>query len=185
MLRRGRRSSERPSIREVCFMSRLLPRRVVAFVLLAALALVPAWADRPAPPDVARLNKNRQTTEQDLEDALQDVLAGKAVRKPATRAIGCQIQRDRAVKKDGKVTYYRDVLPILQTHCQQCHRPGEVGPFALMTYRQAASWADDIKTYTQEKKMPPWKPVDGPAYHNERRLPAADIQTLAAWADNG
>ena len=43
---------------------------------------------------------------------------------PATKAVGCAIVRDRAAKKDGKVTYYRDVLPILQEHCQQCHAPG-------------------------------------------------------------
>jgi thiol-disulfide isomerase/thioredoxin/mono/diheme cytochrome c family protein len=132
----------------------------------------------------ARLKKNRQTTEHNLKDALEDVLAGKPVRKPATPAVGCPIQRERVVKKEGKVTYHRDVLPILQAHCQQCHRPGEVGPFSLMTYKQAVTWAHDIKEYTQSRKMPPWKPVAGVAFHNERRLSEQELKTLAAWVDD-
>src|SRR5262249_50065897 len=88
-------------------------------------------------------------------------------------------------KKDGKVTYYRDVLPILQNQCQQCHRPGEVGPFALMTYKQAVTWGHDIKEYTQSRKMPPWKPVEGARFHNERKLSEKELKTLAAWVDDG
>jgi hypothetical protein len=83
----------------------------------------------------------------------------------------------------GKVTYNRDVLPILQNRCQTCHRPGEVGPFSLMTYKQAVNWAADIKEYTQSRRMPPWKPVAGPAFHNERKLTDKEIATLAAWVD--
>src|SRR5207248_9514989 len=83
------------------------------------------------------------------------------------------------------VTYYRDVLPILQANCQQCHRLSEVGPFSLMTYKQAVNWAADIKEYTHDRKMPPWKPVEGPAFHNERKLADRDVATLAAWADGG
>jgi len=45
--------------------------------------------------------------------------------------------------------YHRDVAPILQKHCQTCHRPGEIGQFALTTYPQARRWASDIKDYTQ------------------------------------
>ncbi len=132
----------------------------------------------------ARLKKNARTTQHDLKYALDDVLAGKAVRSPATKAIGCPIQRERVVKKDGKVTFYRDVLPILQTHCQQCHRRGEVGPFALMTYKQAVAWGHDIKEYTASRKMPPWKPVEGVAFHNERKLSNQELKTLAAWVDD-
>src|SRR5207249_12295369 len=74
---------------------------------------------------------------------------------------------------------------ILQKRCQTCHRPGEVGPFALMTYRQAVNWAGDIKDFTQTRRMPPWKPADGAAFHNERRLTDQEIATLAAWVDGG
>jgi Copper type II ascorbate-dependent monooxygenase, C-terminal domain len=77
------------------------------------------------------------------------------------------------------------VLPILQNRCQECHRPGEVGPFSLMTYRQAVNWAGDIKDYTQSRRMPPWKINAGMEFHNQRKLTAHEMAVLAAWADNG
>ncbi len=132
----------------------------------------------------ARLKKNQQITSHDLRQALDEVLAGKPVSAPATPAIGCAIVRDAKPKAaTGTVTFYRDVLPILQNRCQTCHRPGEVGPFSLLTYKQAVNWASDIKEYTQSRKMPPWKPTEGVAFHNERKLPANEIATLAAWVD--
>lgn len=134
----------------------------------------------------ARLKKKEKITRFDLKEALEDVLAGKAVRQPATQPIGCPIVRGKTNRPGtGNVTFYRDVLPILQNHCQACHRPGEVGPFALMTYRHAANWADDIKTFTQNRQMPPWKPGDGPEFRDSRKLSEKDIATLVAWVDNG
>lgn len=135
----------------------------------------------------ARLKKNSQTTEFDLKNAIEDLLAGRAVKVPATRTIGCPMLAKSAITKptDTKVTYTRDIQPILQNHCQECHRPNAVGPFALTTYKQAVNWADDIKAYTQEKKMPPWKPTAGLVFHNERKLSDAEIKTLAAWVDSG
>jgi peroxiredoxin len=133
----------------------------------------------------ARLRRNQQTSEHDLKDALDALLAGKDVKVPATRAVGCPLARDREAVKAGKVTYHRDVLPILQNHCQGCHRPGEVGPFSLMTYQQAVNWADDVKDYTASRRMPPWKPVEGVAFHDERKLSEQQIRTLAAWVAEG
>jgi hypothetical protein len=133
----------------------------------------------------ARLKKNLAVTSHDLKDALDELLAGKPITVPLTKAIGCPIALDKISKKDGKITYYRDVLPILQNHCQSCHRPGEVGPFALMTYAQAVNWASDIKDYTQSRQMPPWKINAGVSFRNERMLSDRDITTLAAWVDDG
>ncbi|MGE3808828.1 MAG: redoxin family protein [Gemmataceae bacterium] len=135
----------------------------------------------------ARLKKNREVSRHDLKIALDEVLAGKKVSTPATLPIGCTIFRpeSKSTTSSTETTYYRDVMPILQNSCQGCHRPGEVGPFALMNYRQAVNWADDIKAYTQSRDMPPWKPSDGLAFHNERRLTDKEIATLAAWVDGG
>jgi hypothetical protein len=58
-----------------------------------------------------------------------------------------------------EVTFHKDVEPILQKSCQECHRPGEIGPMALLTYEQARPWAKAIKAAVLEKKMPPW-PAD-------------------------
>ena len=133
----------------------------------------------------ARLKKKRSTSRHDLCTALDELLAGKPVSVPATEAIGCLIQYPTPRPTGGKVTYYRDVLPILQKNCQQCHRPGEVGPFSLMTYKQAVNWADDIKDYTKSRKMPPWKPVEGAEFVGERKLTQKEIDTLAAWVAEG
>jgi hypothetical protein len=83
-------------------------------------------------------------------------------------------------------TFTKDVLPILQQNCQGCHRPGEIGPMPLLSYEQARPYARAIKTATQSKKMPPWF-ADSSVQHyaNDMSLSAADINTLAAWADAG
>ncbi len=125
----------------------------------------------------------------DLTNAIDEVLAGKPVTVAETEAVGCPI--GPVAKPNPKppigapVTFYKDVLPVLQNRCQECHRPGEVGPFSLLTYKQATRWGDLIKEYTASRAMPPWKPVGGPAYRNERTLPKAEVDLLAAWVDAG
>ncbi len=82
------------------------------------------------------------------------------------------------------VTFHKDVEPILQEHCQECHRPGEIGPMALLTYEQARPWAKAMKAAVLKNQMPPW-PAD-PHYgkfSNDRSLTRQQIDTLAAWAD--
>jgi len=133
-----------------------------------------------------RLKKHPQASKHNVLQVLGELLSGRKVSEPATVAVGCPIFRpDRHTAKAASVTYYRDVLPILQNNCQTCHRPGEVGPFSLLTYRQAVSWAADIKTYTHKRLMPPWKPVASPAFYNERKLSEQELLTLTAWADGG
>jgi hypothetical protein len=83
-------------------------------------------------------------------------------------------------------TFYKDVLPILQNRCQECHRPGEIGPMPLLTYQQARPWAAAIKESVRLRKMPPWfaDPHYG-KFANDRSLNQDQIDTLAAWADKG
>lgn len=135
----------------------------------------------------ARLKKNPTVTSHDLRDALDAILAGAEVKTPATKAIGCPVGRREIAAKPGAavVTYHKDVLPILQTNCQSCHRAGQVGPFSLSTYKQAVNWAEDIKDYTASRKMPPWKPTGGVEFANARHMSEKDIATLAAWYDAG
>ncbi|VTR99275.1 redoxin domain-containing protein [Tuwongella immobilis] len=134
----------------------------------------------------ARLRKNASTTEYELRNALDELLAGKPVTTPATKSIGCPVRQDTSgTPITTKVTYYKDILPILQTNCQSCHRPGEVGPFSLMTYKQAVNWASDIEDYTHSGKMPPWKPTTGPAFENERRLSDKELNLISEWVKGG
>src|ERR1700675_833206 len=86
----------------------------------------------------------------------------------------------------GAVTFHKDVEPILQRSCQECHRPGEIAPMAFMTYEQVRPYAKAIKSDVLLKKMPPW-PAD-PHYskfENDRSLTPEEIQTISAWVDSG
>ena len=83
-------------------------------------------------------------------------------------------------------TFSKDVAPILQNHCQECHRPGEAAPMSLLTYQDARPWAKSIKAAVLSKKMPPW-PADPSVGHfaNDRSLSQHDRDTLVAWVDGG
>jgi hypothetical protein len=83
-------------------------------------------------------------------------------------------------------TFNRDILPILQKHCQSCHRPGEIGPMPLLTYEGTRPWARAIKNAVTTRAMPPWfaDPRYG-RFANDRRLPDADVAAIAAWVDAG
>jgi peroxiredoxin len=133
-----------------------------------------------------RMRPAPKTSRFDLATALDELLAGKVVSVPRTTAVGCPLAVE-AKKPAGSagVTYYRDVLPILQKNCQGCHRPGEVGPFALETYKQAVKWADSIVTETEARRMPPWKPAPADHLAGQRSLADKHLKTLAAWVEAG
>ncbi len=83
-------------------------------------------------------------------------------------------------------TFHKDVLPILQRRCQECHRAGEVAPMSFLTYQETRPWAKSIKAAVLKGKMPPWFAEPGHrALSNERRLTPAEIQTLVGWVDGG
>lgn len=84
------------------------------------------------------------------------------------------------------VTYHKHVAPVLQSRCQSCHRPGEIGPMPLLTYQQVRPWAKAIKASVIQQKMPPWfaDPQHG-KFLNDRSLTPSEIKTLVAWADAG
>jgi mono/diheme cytochrome c family protein len=83
-------------------------------------------------------------------------------------------------------TYYKDIAPVLQNRCQECHRPGEVAPMSFMSYQQVRPWAKAIKTAILTKKMPPWfaDPHVG-KFSNDRSLSQPEIDTVIAWIDGG
>lgn len=85
-----------------------------------------------------------------------------------------------------EVTYYKDVLPVLQKNCQSCHRPGETAPMSFLSYKETRPWAKGIKQAVSSRKMPPWfaDPRYG-KFHNDRSLAEKDSQTLISWADSG
>jgi len=87
---------------------------------------------------------------------------------------------------NGTVTFNKDVLPILEKRCQDCHRPGEAAPFSMLTYNDTRPWAKSIRQAVLTKKMPPWfaDPAVG-HFSNDRSLSQQEIDTLVAWVDGG
>jgi mono/diheme cytochrome c family protein len=83
-------------------------------------------------------------------------------------------------------TFYKDILPLLQNHCQSCHRPGEVAPMPLVTYEQTRPWAAAIAAAVQSGMMPPWfaDPQFG-HFSDDPSLSPQQIATLLAWVANG
>jgi hypothetical protein len=83
-------------------------------------------------------------------------------------------------------TFDKEVVRILQQNCQSCHHTGDIAPFSLMTYNDAFSHAQDMKSMTSARLMPPWKPVTGCSEFDQARvLTPKDIETIARWADGG
>jgi hypothetical protein len=85
------------------------------------------------------------------------------------------------------VTFHKDVEPVLQKHCQGCHRPGEIGPMSFLTYESARPWAKAMKQSVAAGKMPPWHAAPGTPHKfaNDRRLKPEEVEVLRAWADTG
>jgi peroxiredoxin len=125
-------------------------------------------------------------TRRDLATALDELLAGKLVGRPETDAAGCVIDRDRRPAAHGEVTYCKDVAPLVQRHCQVCHRTGQIAPFPLTTYDETIAWADTIREVVRQGRMPPWH-ADAPPgrFANDPRLTAREKQLLDDWIANG
>jgi hypothetical protein len=87
---------------------------------------------------------------------------------------------------DEPVTFSKHVLPILQKNCQSCHRPGQIAPMSLVTFRETRPWARSMKAKVESRQMPPWfaDPAHGP-FANDRSLSQEEIETISKWADAG
>jgi hypothetical protein len=83
-------------------------------------------------------------------------------------------------------TFNKDVAPILYKSCTNCHRPGEIAPMSLLTYKDARPWAKSIGTNVSKGSMPPWHadPTHG-EFLNDRRLSDADRDTIVKWVNAG
>jgi hypothetical protein len=90
---------------------------------------------------------------------------------------------DRYVARPaGTVTFNRDIAPIFYKECATCHRPGQAGPFDLITYTDAKKRAGQIGEVTQSRFMPPWLPEHGiQPLADERRLNAEQVGLIQQW----
>ena len=102
------------------------------------------------------------------------------------RVLAVLLSSSVAASAAAAVTFNKDILPILQHRCQECHRPGSIGPMPLLTYAQARPWARSIRESVLTRKMPPWfaDPRFG-HFANDRSLSKSEIDAIAAWAEAG
>lgn len=129
-----------------------------------------------------------EPTSRELETAIDDLLAGRAVSVPRTEPVGCLITFERAapVVDAAAPTFHADVLPILRTHCLECHRPGEIGPFDVSALGEVEGWAAMMLETMEQGRMPPWhaSPEHG-SFRNARHMPEEAIALFRRWIDAG
>jgi len=122
-----------------------------------------------------------------LADAIAAAVDGKAVAISETTPVGCLVETPPTKGEKAKVTYARDIAPIIQARCLNCHREGQAAPFTLADYDQTAKRAKQIVRVTQDRLMPPWIPV--PTGHDkfvgERWLTDRELDLLKTWAETG
>src|SRR5258708_37833267 len=92
------------------------------------------------------------------------------------------------VAAQSPATFTKDVAPILQQHCQVCHRPGAIAPMSLLTYDDARPWARAIKEKVVKREMPPWyidRNIGITEFKDDPSLTDAEIATISKWVDAG
>ncbi len=93
-----------------------------------------------------------------------------------------------AAAQQTAVTFAKDVAPILQRSCQQCHQPGAIGPMSLTTYQEARPWARAIKQKVVAGEMPPYRydrEIGIQKLKEDLRLSQDEIDTISRWVDSG
>ncbi len=122
----------------------------------------------------------------DLAVAIEEVLAGKKVCQSVTEASGCLIGRAAKITPHGDITYNNQIVRLLQKRCVECHRAGEVAPFALVDYQEVVGWAPMMCEVIDQGRMPPWfaDPAHG-SFANDVRLSAEEKTLFRTWVDNG
>src|SRR6185295_10015492 len=115
----------------------------------------------------------------DLRQALDDLLAGREIAAPETTVDGCKITlREPGPLPKEPVTFYEQVAPLLQKHCQECHHSGGQTPFALVTLEEVSAHAEMIAEVVADRRMPPWYASRQHKFANERGLSTAERETI-------
>src|SRR5881409_2668126 len=86
------------------------------------------------------------------------------------------------------VTFSKDVAPILQAKCQECHQPNSIAPMSLITYQDARPWARSMKERVATRQMPPWhidRSVGVQKFKNDMSLTDEEVETIVKWVDQG
>ena len=87
-----------------------------------------------------------------------------------------------------QVTFSKDVAPIFQAKCQECHQPNSIAPMSLITYQEARPWAKAIRERVITRQMPPWhidRSVGVQKFKNDMSLTDEQVDTIIRWVDGG
>lgn len=121
-----------------------------------------------------------------LKEAIDALLSGQSIDIASTDANGCLIGRMHEPNEQSEVTYGNQISRVLQKHCVECHRPGQIAPLALTTYEEVAGWAEMIEEVVRDQRMPPWHadPKHG-SFLNDRSMTQEEKDQIYAWVRNG
>ncbi|MBI1248997.1 redoxin domain-containing protein [bacterium] len=127
-----------------------------------------------------------EASEHTLKDAVHNVSLGLPVIQPKTKPVGCYYELPPTPKSgEAELTFNRDIAPILNANCVVCHREGEIAPFTLTSYLDAAKRARQIARVVDDKLMPPWKVSQNHGeFEGQRSLTEREIETLKSWAQS-
>src|SRR5262245_52124821 len=122
----------------------------------------------------------------DLAIAMDELLSAKEISVALTEPKGCLIGRAREQKGGSPVTYSNQIARLIQKNCLECHRDGQIAPFAMTDYEEVAGWGEMIAEVVREERMPPWhaNPQYG-HFANATRLSAEEKNLIATWVENG
>jgi thiol-disulfide isomerase/thioredoxin len=122
----------------------------------------------------------------DLENAITAVLAGKPVAVAETTVDGCLITHAAPPAKNSSLTFHKDIAPILRKHCVQCHQPGTEAPFSLLTYQDAKKQGATLAEVVSDQAMPPWYAASAhDDFTNHREMSDTERETLISWVHSG
>jgi peroxiredoxin len=121
-----------------------------------------------------------------VTDAIDSLLASRPVTTATTEVVGCFIGRQRKPDPDSEVTFSNQIARILNKHCVECHREGEIAPFSLTSYDEVVGWGETIVEVVDDRRMPPWHadPKHGD-FLNARVMTADEKSQLKQWVDAG
>ena len=125
----------------------------------------------------------------ELRSAILDLVAGRPIRVPRTKAAGCPLDRPErptpTVPGEASITFHRDVLPFLHAQCQRCHSPNQAGPFNLLTYDDAVDWIELGLEEIAARRMPPAQIESDLDFRVVKPPTAAEVAMLRAWVAAG
>ncbi len=135
-----------------------------------------------------RHGRRTAASENYLADAIGAILQGEPVQRPYVTASGCPLERDAPRRASRAITFYKDVAPLVQARCQECHRAGGPGPFALVSYDDVALNSQKIREVVADRRMPPWHGILNPEFgtlKHSRQLSPGELATILTWIDAG